>query len=183
MQSPPTPVGGTPQSAGAVRSEMREDAKRVGNSAANRIHSELDSRKGTAANQAKSVSSAIDRAAGELDDSAPQWLKSAFQQGADQVRRLADTLEQKDSRQIVDDVRNLARDNPGAFLAGCAALGFAAARIFKAGEQTNSAQPTGGYEPMPEQHFAGDEGDQPVFRSWGNDSASSHVGTNSGGLA
>jgi hypothetical protein len=128
----------TPSASGAT-DELRSDAKQIGASAANRLHSEIDAGKGTAAEQAKSVSSAIERAGGELND-APQWLKSAFEQGARQVQRFADTLENKDSRQIVDDVTTFARDNPGTFLAGCAAAGFAAARIFKAGgSSTHSA--------------------------------------------
>jgi hypothetical protein len=118
---PPTGVG----------EELRSDAQHVGQTTVNRLHSEVDARKGSAASQAKSVSSAIDRAAGELDDGAPDWLKSAFRQGAQQVQRFADALEQKDSRQLIGDVSNFARNSPGTFLAACAAAGFAAARLAK----------------------------------------------------
>ncbi len=116
-----------------VGSELLSDAKDVGTSAVNRLHSEVDARKGEAASQVKSVSSAIDNAAGSLDDNAPDWLKSAFRQGADQARKFADAIEQKDSRQIMADVSDFARTSPGTFLAACAAAGFAAARIFQAG--------------------------------------------------
>ena len=156
MQSPPENTGGT-------TGELRQDAKQLGNTASNRIHSEIDARKGNAAEQAKSVSSAIDRAAGELDQDAPQWLKSAFEQGATQVRRFADTLEQKDSRQILRDVQNLARDNPGTFLAGCAALGFAAARVFKAGSNESSS-----YQGSQQAQFPPVPVDEPMFRPEGN---------------
>ena len=170
MQTPPNNAphtGGTSVGASNARDELKSDISRVSDSAANRIHSEIDSRKGSAANQAKSVSSAIDRAAGELGADAPQWITSAFQQGAEQVRKFADTLERKDSREMIRDVQNLARDNPGTFLLSCAALGFAAARVVKAGGQESSEQnspdlPSG---PSPSQ------GDQPVFRSWNSDSA------------
>ena len=160
MQSPPENTGGTTE-------KLRADAKQLGTSATNRIHSEVDARKGTAATQAKSVSSAIERAAGELDE-APQWLKSAFEQGASQVRRFADTLEQKDSREIFNDLQTLARNNPGTFLAGCAALGFAAARVFKAGSPHGSAgmsrqQPA--FPPVPV--------DEPMFRPGLGEQASS----------
>ena len=152
MQSPPENTGGTTE-------ELRADAKQLGTSASNRIHSEIDARKGTAANQVKSVSSAIDKAAGELDQDAPQWLKSAFEQGATQVRRFADTLEQKDSRQIMSDIQSLARNNPGTFLAGCAALGFAAARVFKAGGSDSSS---GSSRQQPQ--FPPVAVDEPMFR-------------------
>jgi hypothetical protein len=128
--------------------EMRSDAKHLGTSAANRIHSELDARKGTAAQQAKSLSSAVQYASQQLDADAPQWLRSAFQQGADQVRRFADTLETKDSRQMLSEIQAMARDNPGMFLAASAALGFAAARIFKAGApDSGSSMPRSAQRP------------------------------------
>lgn len=149
MQSPT-------ESEAGMRGELRSDAQQLSMSASNRIHDEIDARKGAAAEQAKSVSSAIDRAASELEDGTPQWLKSAFQHGAKEVQRFADSLERKDSRQIMRDIQAMARNNPTAFLAGCAALGFAAARVFKAGAPesfpTQSRQtqrpPVHGEEPM-----------------------------------
>ena len=107
MQPPSENTGGT-------RNELRSDAKQLGTSATNRLHS-------------------------ELDNQAPAWLKSSLEQGARQIQRFAETIEQKDSRQLTDDVRDFARNSPGTFLAGCAAAGFAAARIFKAGEQPASS--------------------------------------------
>jgi ElaB/YqjD/DUF883 family membrane-anchored ribosome-binding protein len=139
MQQPPSQSAS--EGIGAAASELRSDAQQIGSTAANRLHSEVDSRKSGAAEQAKSVSSAIQRAAGELDEGAPAWLKSAFQQGADQIQRFADTLEQKDSRQILSEVQSFARERPGTFLAACAAAGFAASRILKAGgEAAQSSQ-------------------------------------------
>ena len=165
MQSPSNTDGRMTSDASGMSSELRSDAKQLGASAKNRIHSELDARKGPAAEQARSLSSAFDRASDELGDSAPQWLKSAFQQGAQQVQKFADTLEQKDSRQIFADIQNMARNNPGAFLAGCAALGFAAARIFKAGAPENQAQEA------QQPNFPPPQGEDPLFRSTGADSA------------
>lgn len=129
-------------SVGGVGNELLSDAKDVGSTAVNRLHSEVDTRKGDAATQVKSVSSALKDTAGGLDPSAPTWLKSALEQGAQQVQKFADTLEQKDSRQLVKEVSDFARNSPGTFLAACAAAGFAATRIFKAGSSENTpAQP------------------------------------------
>ena len=127
MQQPPT------EDVGGAAGELRSDAQQLTSKAADRIHSEVDARKGSAADQAKSVSNALQTTAGQLDESAPTWLKSAFQQGADQIQRFAETIEQKDSRQIAKEVQNFARERPALFLGACAAAGFAAARIFKAG--------------------------------------------------
>ena len=141
----------TSETAGDTASELRSDARQLGSTAANRVHSEIDSRKGKAADQAHSVSSAIDRAAGELDDGSPEWLRSAFRQGAQQVQRFADAIEQKDSRELMREVQDFARERPGTFLAACAAAGFAAARIFKAGGEPSPSgqrqQPRSSFEP------------------------------------
>lgn len=127
-----------PSEGGASTSELASDAKQLGNSAANRIHSEVDSRKSDAADQIRSVSTTVQNAAGGLDANAPSWLKSAFQQGAHQLQRFADALDQKDSRQLVSEVQDFARERPALFLGACAAAGFAAARIFKAGGEQQS---------------------------------------------
>lgn len=145
MNSPPTAQAGSHSDSQAsnqsgMTGELKSDAKELASSAKDRIHSELDARKGTAANQAKSVSSAMERTAGDLDPNAPEWLKSTIRQGAQQIQRFADTIEQKDSREILRDVRTFARDNPTTFLAACAAAGFAAARIFKAGGGDDQSQ-------------------------------------------
>lgn len=123
-----------------VGSELLSGAKGVSSSAVDRLHTEVDARKDGAATQAKSVSSAIQQAAGGLDNNAPVWLKSAFEQGAQQVQKFAEALEQKDSRQLVTEVSDFAQGSPGTFLTACAAAGFAAARIFKAGGERTSSQ-------------------------------------------
>jgi ElaB/YqjD/DUF883 family membrane-anchored ribosome-binding protein len=136
MQQQPPSDGGS-----GTASELRSDAKQLGNSAANRIHSEVDARKDTAVGQAKSVSSAIQRATGEMGQDTPDWLKSALRQGAQKIQTFADTIEQKDSRELMRDTQDFARSNPGTFLAACAAAGFAAARILKAGAPDQYSSP------------------------------------------
>ena len=137
MQQPPSQQN---ERASTTGSEIASDAQRISATAADRIHSEVDSRKETAVSQAQTVSSAIQRTADGLDESAPAWLKSAFQQGAQQIQRFADTIEQRDSRQLMSEAQDFARNNPGTFLAACAAAGFAAARILKAGAEQQSNQ-------------------------------------------
>ncbi|MGL5839870.1 MAG: hypothetical protein ACRCY3_15360 [Sphingorhabdus sp.] len=117
----------------ATRDELTADAKGVGASVANRLHSEVDNRKTTGATQVKAVSSALEQTASNLGEDTPNWLKSGLEQGAQQIQKFAQTLEQKDSRQLVNEIGNFARQSPGTFLVACAAVGFAAARVFKAG--------------------------------------------------
>lgn len=154
---------------GAIADELRSDAKELGSSAKERIHSEVETRKSSAADQAKSVSSALERTAGELDNDAPQWLQSALRKGATQIQRFADSIEQKDSREILSDVRTFARDNPTTFLAACAAVGFAAARVFKAGGSDDPSQFRSQTQGPPPQV------DEPTFRSTGASSTASQT--------
>ena len=116
-----------------MRDELRQDAGRVTSAAADRLQSEADSRKGQVADQARAVSSALGNAADGLGSDTPSWVKSALEQGAKSIEQLAQAVEGKDSRQLVGDVQQFARHRPGSFLAGCALLGFAASRVFKAG--------------------------------------------------
>lgn len=136
-------MASSPTGGGDLRQELRGDAQTVTDTAKQRLFAETDARKGTAAEQAKSLSSALESAAGELSQS-PDWLRSAFQKGAQSLQRFADTIEQKDSRQLTRDVQQLARQHPGTFLAGCAAAGFAAARVLKAGVEETGGSGAGG---------------------------------------
>ena len=126
----------------SIGAELKNDTKSIGNAAVNRLHTEVDSRKDDGVSQIQEVSSALKKTAHELGENAPNWLRSAIEQGAEQITKFADTLEQKDSRQLVSEVRTFAQRSPGTFLAACTAAGFAASRIFKAGEiTTQSNQP------------------------------------------
>jgi ElaB/YqjD/DUF883 family membrane-anchored ribosome-binding protein len=178
MQQPPRQEPPSEAAGGAV-TELRSDAQQLGSSAANRVHSELDARKGDAAQQVKSVSSAMQKAARELDQSSPEWLRSALQKGADQIQQLADAVEHKSSRELMSEAQNLARSNPGTFLTACAAAGFAAARILKAGgeQQSGTARQNSG-----QQRSA--EGNQLADRSGdGNRARSDSSGSNTNNRA
>ncbi|MFN3618827.1 hypothetical protein [Sphingorhabdus sp.] len=140
------------ETAKPVGAELLSDAKNVGSTAVDRLHSEVDARKGDAVTQVQAVSSTIERAVEGLDANAPSWLKSALEQGAQQVKSFAETLDQNDSRQMVTQVSEFAKRSPGTFLGACAAVGFAAARVFKAGSDEQSPtqlNAVSGVEPIP----------------------------------
>ncbi len=143
-----------PEASGDLREELRGNAHKLTSTATERLQSEADARKGPAVEQARSVASALNKAAEDLGSGqSPSWLKSLFEQGAQQIQRFADTVEQKDTRQLVGDLRQIARDNPTTFLAACAAAGFAASRVLRAEPTTPSSQsfaaPQGGWSDPP----------------------------------
>lgn len=124
----------------SVGKELLIDGKSIGQTAVDRLHTEADARKSAGVGQAKAAADALQQTAGNLDDQAPAWLRSALEEGSKQIQALANSLEQKDSRQLVSDVNEFARHSPGTFLAACGAAGFAAARIFKAGSNSRTTQ-------------------------------------------
>jgi hypothetical protein len=122
---------------GNLGTELRSDAATVANSATERLHSEVDARKGNAASQVRTLSAALNRAGEGLGQDSPSWLRSAFDSASQTVQQLADTVEQKDSRELTQEVQQMARRNPGSFLAACALAGFAAARVVQAGARAS----------------------------------------------
>jgi hypothetical protein len=121
---------------GSLGSELRSDARTIKESASQRLHREVDARKGGAVDQAKAVSSVLDRAAEELGQHGPSWLQSAVKSVSRSVHELAETVEGKDSQALTRDVQRIAREHPGSFLAACAFAGFAAARVMQAGSRS-----------------------------------------------
>jgi hypothetical protein len=125
----------TPQGSGSqpgVAGELKQDAQKLTAAAGERLSGEAEARKGEVASQARSVSTALENAAGELQGSdTPDWLRSALQQGAQTLQRLADSVERKNARELLDDIQQVGREHPGAFLGACALAGFAAARVLR----------------------------------------------------
>lgn len=126
-----------------VKDELRSDARNLGDAARERVASVVDGSKGTATRQVKSAVSALQTAERELDADSPEWLRSALRQGTQALQRMADSVEGKSSRELMDDVQRMARNNPVMFWGLCAAAGFAAVRVMKAGadnSQTGSSR-------------------------------------------
>ena len=102
----------------STAASLKDDAAQLKDTAKTRLADEADARKGQVAQGMKQVSSALDAARSDLDDSdTPDWLKSGLRRVASSVSSLADELESKDSGQLARDVRSFARgaalDLPG----------------------------------------------------------------------
>lgn len=122
-------------STSGLREELSADASRLGDTARERAKEEAETRKQQVTQTARSASSALGKAADDLDrdDGAPSWLSSAFRQTAGGIERLAGDLEGRSPDDLARNLTRFARENPLAFLAGSAAAGFVAARFLKAG--------------------------------------------------
>jgi len=144
-----TASGGSSSTTSTIRDELADDASRLGSSAKERATAEAETRKQQVTQTARSTSSALGRAADQLDqdDSVPGWLSTAFRQTASGIERLAGNLEGRSPEQMAGDVTRFARESPVPFLAASAAAGFAAARFLRAGADYKHEQarnPQGG---------------------------------------
>jgi hypothetical protein len=87
------------------------------------------------------IAGAMNRAAGEFDSELPQ-AAHYIRQASEQVTGFADTIRQRDMRELAGEVQTFARNQPTLFFGGAVILGFAALRFFKsasvAPDQTNA---------------------------------------------
>ena len=119
----------------------------------------IDATKRSAADQIDQVAQALTRAGEELNQSQPT-LANYASQIANSVGTFANRLRDGNMDDLVSDARELARRNPGLFLIGGVALGFAVSRFLKAsGDQLQSADYMGDYSgSSSEDYVAGDYG-------------------------
>ncbi len=118
-----------------MRDKLKNDARHMKDTMQGRAKQEAETRKGQTAHAAQSASSAMNAAADELqgDPDAPDWMASALQQAARKVEDMASRVEGRSVDDITRDIAGFARQHPSAFLAASAAVGFAAARVLRAG--------------------------------------------------
>ncbi len=134
MQTGSTGSTGT---ANELKSELKDDGAKLADTAKQQATTIAQDNKGKATDTVKAAASAIDKAADDLqrNDDAPSWLSSAFKQAASSASDLASRVDDKEPRQIADEVSRFAKNSPTAFLAMSAMAGFAASRFLKAGAE------------------------------------------------
>ena len=111
---------------------------------------QLEGAKGQLAEGAERVASAVDRTANALEQDGDNAISGFGHSVASLMRQLAGGLRERDIDDFARELADLARRNPGVFLAGSVALGFGIARFFKArvpqSSSAQSGQSTGGWQ-------------------------------------
>lgn len=103
----------------------REDVRRMGGAARRRLLSEADRRK-------SSVASRLDQLADSLENNQSSGPEGQFLGKAAQfARNASSTIRNRSSEELLDNLEQGFRDRPGAFLAGCLALGFIGGRLLR----------------------------------------------------
>lgn len=126
---------GDPGQQSDVAGELKHDAARLKDTMGTRAKQEAENRKGQAVHVAGSASTALNTAADDLRDNpdVPDWMATALQQAARKIEGLASHIDGRNVDELGQEVAEFGRRNPGTFLAASAAVGFAAARVLRAG--------------------------------------------------
>lgn len=137
----------------------------------------IETTKRSAADQIEQVAQALTRAGEELGQSQPTLANYASQISSS-VSTFAARLRDGNMDDLVTDARELARRNPGLFLIGGVALGFAVSRFLKASGEQMSSQYSGDYSgSSSDDYVSGDYGKE----SYGQGSSYSGQGSSYAG--
>jgi uncharacterized protein YjbJ (UPF0337 family) len=115
-----------------VKDEVATQARGLVDQAKSELRDQGRSQADQAAQAIRRVSDQAEAlAAGRVDEagSVAEYVRRA----GDQVRQVADRLDERGVDGVVNDVQNFARRRPGAFLLGCAAAGFVTGRLLRGG--------------------------------------------------
>jgi ElaB/YqjD/DUF883 family membrane-anchored ribosome-binding protein len=116
--------------AGQRFADVSDKAKEVAAEAGERVGTMFEDQKKIGAEYISKLAGAAETAAGQLEREAPE-VAAYLRRGIGQVKSFSENLTSRSPRELVDDVQDLARDNPAVFLGATALVGFAVSRFLK----------------------------------------------------
>lgn len=109
----------------------KQEAARLGDKAKQHAEGYADEKKNEAGERIGTLASSLRALADKLENE-EQWLAGYVSSAADQLDDFSNTVRNREVGEILQDVESFARRQPTLFLAGAAAIGFAAGRFMKA---------------------------------------------------
>ncbi len=119
-------------------SQLGDAAMNMANNAKDKVEAAVSDQKSVGADYIQSIAQAAERAANEFDDELPQ-AAHYIRQASEQIQGFADTVRERDVRELVGEVQDFARRQPTLFFGGAVLLGFAALRFLKSAAPTSNA--------------------------------------------
>ncbi|MDO9383555.1 MAG: hypothetical protein Q7T86_11890 [Hyphomicrobiaceae bacterium] len=116
--------------AGQRLADVSDKAKEVAAEAGERVGTMFEDQKKIGAEYIGKLARAAETAAGQLEREAPE-VAAYLHRGIGQVKAFSENLTSRSPRELVDDVQDLARNNPAMFLGATALVGFAVSRFLK----------------------------------------------------
>jgi hypothetical protein len=131
------------QTAKERASDVSAAASQMAGEAREKVEAAATQQKSRGADYIGAIAGAMNRAAGEFESEVPQ-AAHYIRQASEQVNEFADTVRQRDVRELVGEVQDFARRQPTVFFGGAVILGFAALRFLKSATpaETASDRPT-----------------------------------------
>jgi hypothetical protein len=114
-------------SIGDMATQGREQVKRFGGMARDAVFYRADNQKKVLVQSIQGFLSTLENASKESDGSVKQVLDSA----TGYIRKFSDRIENGSSEELLQEAQTVVREKPAVFFAGCVAVGFLAARLFK----------------------------------------------------
>jgi hypothetical protein len=111
-------------------SQIGDAALDIANSAKDKVEAAVTERKSIGADYIGSIAQATGRAAHEFEAELPQ-AAHYIRQASEQMQGVADTVRERDVRELVGEVQDFAKRQPTLFFGGAVILGFAALRFLK----------------------------------------------------
>jgi hypothetical protein len=111
-------------------SQLGDAAMDMANTAKDKVEAAVSERKSLGADYIRSIAQATGRAAHEFEADLPQAAQY-IRQASEQIRGVADTVRERDVRELVGEVQDFARRQPTLFFGGAVVMGFAALRFLK----------------------------------------------------
>lgn len=134
-----TPGGGDSRGTARDADRIRQAGEDMISDATATARSRLERSKSTAADSAASTSEVLDQAADNFSAHGQETLARATSMLAGKLSQLASDLENRSIDELGREARELARRNPGLFVAGGLAIGIALSRFFKASAESAQA--------------------------------------------
>jgi hypothetical protein len=138
-------TGNTPPDTGDIAAAVRD-----------RGMEEIEGAKGRLAEGAERVAAAVERTADDLAGDGDDAISGFGRSVASLMKQLAGGLRERDVEQFAAELAGLARRNPAVFLAGSVAIGFGAARFFRARAPHSVEDQRGRYDAAEELDERGD---------------------------
>jgi len=126
----------------AVTSDVREQTRQLTGEAREQLMEQAGAQRDRAVQSLRSAGGELSQMA-ESADGAGLGVQVAREAGS-VVSKAADFLEEREPGELVDELRNLARRRPGAFLLGAAIAGLVAGRLTRGVTSAHSSDSGGG---------------------------------------
>lgn len=136
-----TEMKNAPASAGA--SDLGDEASRMAGDLRDEAESRADRWTRDFGKRGSGLARALGEASTTLRDEGDDQMADLAGRAAEQVERMAGYLEKEDPRGLMDDLEQLGRSNPAAFLGTAFAAGVLSGRLFRASspEKGNGSDP------------------------------------------